>query len=405
MSMEIKPRIMILIHYLEIGGAESALIGLLQTLDPDRVDVDLFLYDHRGELMSDIPSWVNVLPAIKSYTMLERPIKDVIKEGCFKIAWRRLIGKRKAYWRFKRSGSSLENYSVFFYAMSETNKVLPKINPDVEYDLAISFLTPHCFVLDNVNARKKIGWIHTDYSKIWLDVEEEWKMWSRLDRIVSISSDVTRTFCQVFPHAVDKIVEIENILSPGFILNRSKLIDKDYVLKEFGADGSVVFLTIGRFCHPKKMEEIPDILKLLREKGHDVRWYIIGFGDDSQIRGSISRTGMEDYVKILGKKTNPYPYIAACDFYVQPSRYEGKSITVREAQILGKPVIVTDYPTAKSQVKDGIDGFIVPMSIEDCATAIAEILGDRSKSISVEEYNSTHDFGNEAEVEKIYKLV
>lgn len=39
-----KRRILILIHYLEIGGAESALIGLLQTLDPDRVDVDLFLY-------------------------------------------------------------------------------------------------------------------------------------------------------------------------------------------------------------------------------------------------------------------------------------------------------------------------------------------------------------------------
>ena len=62
---------------------------------------------------------------------------------------------------------------------------------------------------------------------------------------------------------------------------------------------------------------------------------------------------MEEHVLLLGKRTNPYPYIAACDIYAQPSRYEGKSVTVREAQMLCKPVAVTAYPTATSQVRDG----------------------------------------------------
>ena len=77
---------------------------------------------------------------------------------------------------------------------------------------------------------------------------------------------------------------------------------------------------------------------------------------------------MKQYVKILGKKENPYPYIRACDVYVQPSRYEGNCVAVREAQMLGKPVIITGYPTAESQLRNGIDGIIVPLEnlVQEC---------------------------------------
>ena len=62
-----KPRIIILMHYLELGGAEMALIGLLGALDPDKVDVDLFIYSHQGPLMKFIPEWVNLLPEVRAY--------------------------------------------------------------------------------------------------------------------------------------------------------------------------------------------------------------------------------------------------------------------------------------------------------------------------------------------------
>lgn len=400
-----KPRILIVMHYLEIGGAESALIGLLQTLDPSRVDVDLFLYDHRGELMKFVPKWVNVLPVIPEYSMLERPIKELIKCGFLRLAWQRIKGKWKAKKNFNESGSLLENNAIFFFPIKETNKVLPSVNSQLAYDLAISFLAPHFVILDKVKAKKRVGWIHSDYTNFWIDAGEEWKMWSRLDKIISISPDVSRTFSEVFPKSKDKIKEIENILSPKFIRERSTLIDRSEILNELDPQGGITFLTIGRFCPQKKMEEIPYILKNLREIGHDIRWYIIGYGDETLILQSIEHSGMAEFVKILGKKENPYPYIAACDIYVQPSRYEGKSIVVREAQILGKPVIITDYPTAKSQVRDGIDGFIVPMPIEECAKSIAHIIEDGEKLNTVKEYNSSHDFGNEAEIEKIYKML
>ena len=133
---------------------------------------------------------------------------------------------------------------------------------------------------------------------------------------------------------------------------------------------------------------------------------MIGFGGDEElIRRKIAETGMQDYVIILGKKSNPYPYIKACDIYVQPSRYEGKSVTVREAQMLCKPVVVTNYPTAKSQIQDGIDGKIVPMDNEGCAQGLAEFIQNTELQKQITDYLEEHDYGNEAEVGKLYDLI
>lgn len=165
-------------------------------------------------------------------------------------------------------------------------------------------------------------------------------------------------------------------------------------------------LSIGRFSEAKNYDNVPDICKRVVEKGIDVKWFLIGYGgDEALIRQKIKEAGMEERVIILGKKSNPYPYIKACDIYVQPSRYEGKSVTVREAQMLCKPVVVTDYPTASSQINDGVDGVIVPMDNEGCAKGLARVITDEALQQRIVDYLKTHDYGNEAEVEKIYRLL
>ena len=167
-------------------------------------------------------------------------------------------------------------------------------------------------------------------------------------------------------------------------------------------------LSIGRFTHAKNYDNVPDIARrIVADYGiDDLRWYIIGFGGDEQlIRRNIDRAGMQEHVVLLGKKSNPYPYIKACDLYVQPSRFEGKSVTVREAQILCKPVVVTNYPTAHSQINDGVDGVIVPLDNEGCARGIASVLADSALRQRLASYLAAHDYGNESEVNKIYKLL
>ena len=166
-------------------------------------------------------------------------------------------------------------------------------------------------------------------------------------------------------------------------------------------------LSIGRFCTAKNYDNVPDITHRMIEAGvDDLKWYIIGYGGDEElIRRKIRDAGMEEHVILLGKKENPYPYIKACDIYVQPSRYEGKSVTVREAQILCNPVAVTAYPTATSQINDGVDGVIVPLDNEGCAKGLAKFIADTNLQQRIVEYLHTHDYANATEVEKIYNLL
>lgn len=404
-----KPRILINIHYLELGGAESACIGLLQALDFRKVDVDLFINDPRGELMNSIPPYVNVLPSIGAYTMLERPIKELIKKGYWHIAIARLFGK----WMTKRDRRNnvrhLDNSSGLQWQTKYTTPLLPRINPAVEYDLAIGFVTPHQIVVDKVRAKKKLGWIHTDYTNVYVNVAEELKVWSKLDYIASISDEVGRKFISLFPTLKEKIIPMENILSPSFIRMRSEeFIPNDMVRDE----SAINILSIGRYSNAKRFDEVGSICRKVREHlsqigfSRDIHWYIIGYGsDENLIHQNIAEEGMEGWVTILGKRSNPYPYIKACDIYAQPSRYEGKSITVREAQILCKPVVVTNYPTAQSQITDGVDGLIVPNELDECADGIARFVADTKKQNELMVYLQEHDYGNENEVKKIYQLL
>ena len=397
-----KPRIFINIHYLEIGGAETALIGLLQALDPERVDVDLFLNAHRGEMMAYIPRWVNVLPERKAYARIESPLVEAFKSGCWHIAAARLWAKVR-YGIYARRKRPVDGSAIFGYIGKYVTPLLPSLG-DTGYDLAISFLTPHNIVLDKVLARKKICWIHTDYTRIDVNAALERPVWEGYDRIVSISDDVTRTFCEVFPSLRDKIVKIENILSPEYVRARAGSEPRPADMP--ACPGGYTLLTAGRYSYQKKLEEIPAICRILVEKGMRVKWYIIGYGgSDAYIRKAIADAGMEGHVVLLGKRENPYPYIAACDWYVQPSRYEGRSVVVREAQVLGKPVIITAYPTAASQVADRVDGVVVPMDIEGCAAAMAAAMADEPLKISIEKYLASHDYGNCSEVEKIYAAI
>lgn len=102
----------------------------------------------------------------------------------------------------------------------------------------------------------------------------------------------------------------------------------------------------------------------------------------------------------IRQKENPYPYIQACDIYVQPSRYEGKAVAVREAQILNKPVVITDFETSKSQLTDGLDGVIVPMDNEGCSDGICNLIKDKELQQRLIENTKITDYTNKQELEK-----
>lgn len=388
---------------MEIGGAERSLLGLLNGLDTSLYDVDLFVYNHVGEFMPLIPDTVHLLREEKKYAALERPLKAVLKSGYIDIVLAR-IGAKLAYagycWRNKLPGGS----AIFQYIANYTTPLLPSLARYGVYDLAISFLTPHNIVLDKVKAHKKMAWIHTDYSTIQVNKQQEMNCWKRYDYIASISESVTFAFLSVFSELKDKIVLIENILSPDFV--RRQAMVEDVSAEMYAPADTVKLCSVGRFSEAKNFDNIPSICKKILEKGCTVKWFIVGGGsDEALIRENIRQTGMEEYVILLGKKANPYPYVALSDIYIQPSRYEGKAVTVCEAQILCKPVVITCFATAASQLRDDFDGVIVPMDNERVAQGIVDLLQDTEKQNRLIRNMQNTVYGNAGEIEKIYKLI
>lgn len=418
-----KKRLFISMHYMELGGAEISLIGLLQALDYSKYDVDLFVHRHQGELMEFIPKEVNLLPEITAYACIESPLMEAIRRGQLGMAW----GRLKARWRARRyepKNVLLPQCAIFQYIAQEVESSLPSLEKYGEYDLAISFLQPHNYVLSKVKAKKKVCWIHTDYTKVEFDTKAELPIWTAYDHIVSISPDVTKTFLQVFPSLKDKILEMENILSPAFVRQRAEEFDASADMPKYS--DVINILSVGRYSDAKNYDNVPDICRLINlnlletygtseqaranaylnnEDKLIVRWFLIGYGDDRLIRQKIHEAGMEDNVILLGKRTNPYPYMKACDIYAQPSRYEGNSVTVREAQMLGKPVVITNYATAISQIQDGVDGVIVPLDNEGCAKGIADFIRNIPLQNEIISYLHGHDYGNVDEVEKVYQMI
>lgn len=394
-------KILIFSHAMELGGAERALLGLLEGLQGRDCTVDLFLMRHSGELMRFIPESVNLLPERPQYASLAVPIGHILRKGQLGVAIGRMVGKLLAWHTVHQLGLPDDNGVELEYSHKYTRFAMPMIAED-EYDLAVSFLTPHYFAAEKVKARRKAAWIHTDYTRVAVDTESEASMWDAYDDIISISPAVTEGFVKTFPSLESKVKVIGNIMAVGSILTQSREFDPT---DEMPDDGSLRLLSVGRFCHAKNFDNVPSICASLRRKGLSIKWYIIGYGgDEDQIRQAIQANEMSDYVRILGKKENPYPYIRRCHVYVQPSRYEGNCVTVHEAQLLGKPVIITRYPTACSQLRDGVDGIIVPLEHDACAEAMANALLDDALLARIASKCAGMDHTNMTEADKLLAL-
>ncbi len=394
-----KKKILIIMPSMFIGGAERSLLGLLEAFDYSSVDVHLFLYRHEGDFLSLIPEQVNLLPEIPQYRTFDVPIKSLLFHKSFFFGAARLLSKAAMKLHCLVTRETPGVWMSMQYTTRFLQPLLPKIPG--EYDLGIMFLGIADTLINKVTAKRKITWNHTDYDTLFPNKRMDIGTYTHVDALVSVSDACTSKVHSFYPQLSNKAITIENSLAGNLIQlqaaeNASEMDEED----------SICLLSIGRYSSAKNFDNVPDICSRLLKEGLKVKWYIIGYGgDEALIRQRIAEAGMEDRVILLGKRDNPYPYIRACDLYVQPSRYEGKSVTVREAQMLGKPVVITRYATSASQLEEGVDGIIVPMDNEGCAAGIAALLRNPEKMQQLSEVCKARDYSNSQEVEKLYQFL
>lgn len=397
-----KKKILISVYDMEIGGIERSLINMLESFDYSIYDIDLLIFNHTGEFMKFIPKEVNILPQIDEYAVFRKSIITCLKEGHYKTSFIRIICKYLSKIKCKLNNvKEGQGYYQIQLALKYGMKYLPIL--DGEYDVSISYAWPHDITVNKVKAKKKIGWIHTDYSILEIDNKIDYSIWRQFDNIVSISEGCTNSFLTKYPLLKEKIIHMENITSVDFIRKLSKEKIEDFPINEMDFN----LLSVGRYSEAKGFDNAILALKKLYDKGYkNIKWYVIGYGsDEEKLKELIKKNDLESSFILLGKKINPYPYMRKCDLYVQPSRYEGKAVTVTEAKILNKPILITNYPTASSQIENGFDGIICKLSVDGIVNAIEDIIENKILQNALIYNTSTQNYENSNELNKLYKIM
>lgn len=395
-----KKNLLFVIPSLSAGGGEKSLVNLLSQINYQEYNVDLFLFNHEGLFMEFLPKQVNVLPLPKIYELFSLPflksINRLIISGNFSVAISRILFTVKN--RLESDVSKREQYTWKYLANS-----LKKL--EKHYDAAIGFLekTSTYFCVEKVDAKKKIGWVHIDYDKLGMDPEFDTPYFQQLSSIVTVSDECANIFKNRFPDQKDKIEVMYNVVSPHMIKNMAELECENVFQKR---KSETVLLTIGRLHYQKGLEMAIESCRELIESGYKVKWYVIGEGDEREkLTSLIKEHRLEAHFHLIGLKSNPYPYLKKADIYVQPSKFEGKSIALDEAKILNKPIVVTNFSTAKDQINDGIDGLIVEMNSGAVAEGIKRLMDDKRLRQTLINNLSELKLGTEEEVAKLYKIV
>lgn len=212
--------------------------------------MDLFLYGHHGSLYSKINKNVNILPEVKELAYTRESLMTKIKHGAFYSVWRRIIdGVRH-----------LPNDDSWNLILKHEVKKLSGT-----YDLAMSFFLPFDLIRDHVDARCKVGWIHTDYSSVeGINYEELRQSYSGLDKIVAVSSACGETFTKLFPELRGNMMEVENILPQSIIRKDAEAFDGENEMPVI-KDGFRL-LSIGRYCIAKNFDNVPAICSCLLKR-------------------------------------------------------------------------------------------------------------------------------------------
>lgn len=396
-----KKNLLFVIPGLDAGGGEKSLVNLLTIIDYEKFNVDLLLFNHDGIFMRYLPNQVNVLPlpeTFKDFALpAHRSIFKFIYKRKFDMAYNRILFAI----RNKLTGNVSRNEQYSWKYISKSFQVIDK-----KYDSAIGFLekTSTYFCVEKVNANKKIGWVHIDYNKLGMDPEYDVGYFNELDHIVTVSEECSVILKEKFPRHKEKIDVIYNIVSPRVIYNMAAQNTEKTTFELNNKEISI--LTIGRL-HPQKGYDLAiEACQLLCKKKINVKWRVIGEGEErKKLEKMIKNKKLQDHFILHGLEPNPYPFIKKADIYVQTSKFEGKSIAIDEAKILRKPILVTDFSTAKDQIVNGVDGIIVNMDAESIAAGIEKLIHDKEFRSMLIQNLSEKKLGTEDEIKKFYRLI
>ncbi|WP_034549887.1 glycosyltransferase [Carnobacterium funditum] len=375
------------------GGIEHSLVNLINTIED--YEVTLIMSKNHAPLLPLIKKPIKIKyltdtgQGIDTRIFLKESFVNKQWLSLFRVSWR--IG----LFLISKNMIPLNNFYLNAYPLEEE-----------EYDIAIAYdgglRATSSYVIQKIKAKKKIMWVHEDYSKL-VEIEKKTggSVFKYFDQIFCVSKGAKEKFLELYPELSDKTKVFYSIYSKNDFYKKATNQTSDYNYK------GIKILTVARLGQEKGHDLIPEVISKLKSEGYQFHWYLVGDDDGvkSTLEKEIKNRQIESYLSIMGGKGNPFPYYRDCDIYVQPSRQEGYCMSMVEAMAFGKPIIATNFLTAKEFILNhGTDGLIADISSQSLYENIKKMLDDENLRMSISKCYLQKKIDTKAEVEKFYAI-
>lgn len=342
---------------LNIGGAEKTLVALCNELC-NNYDITIFTLYSKG--------------------ILEKELSDKIK----------LISLyNKSFEQINYLQKKSISFKLLFFKKFIYNKYIKN-----KFDVEIAFLEgpiTNLFSIQNKKS-KKYAWIHTDISLIFgnnlkskIKKMLNKKIYTKYTKLIFVSKNSLEKFNTLYDIKTNKQV-IYNYLNIDKVIKKSK--EK---ITGFPKDGLLNLLIVARLVEAKAIDRLIDVHAKLIKNEYLHRIYVIGDGPlRNNLQDKIKKSNVSNTFILLGEKENPYPYIDIADYFCLLSYYEGFPMTLLEAKVLNKYIIITNT-SATEALNNYSNKTILENSEKDIYNGLEKIIKNKNSG------NIQYDFNKE----------
>ena len=329
-----------------IGGIETALVNLINRLDYNKYDVTCLITENYLDMAERLTNNCRLIVADRhSPVTFTKPYKfkklyDILEEPQSATKLRRFI------WRVLNILLKAVETHLYSCYIKEQLK-------GESFDTAIIYSNRVAeLAVKAINAKKFLMFYH--HGAICKEYHDSYG-YKKSEKVIAVSENIAQELKAYRKKYANKIVAINNIVDIDSVIEKSK----EAIEGGFFPSNCFNIVSCGRLSPVKGLNlAVEAVARLVNEGYTDINWYIIGGGPiEAEIKQQISEYKMEQHIFLLGMKSNPYPYMKKCDLFIQPSIFEGYSLSIMEAKILGTPILAT-YAAAENQIKNGVDGFL-----------------------------------------------
>lgn len=361
-----------------MGGVARILCNVLKRFDLDEYEIDVLILHPHGELLNEIPSGINRIQSSDLFNAVDVNLKFAIIQRRWKDVFNKLV-----FLFYMKTGL------IKSLIKRERKKLLHK-----NYDIEIAAKEGFCTIfVANGDSKRKINWIHIDYSAVNYSSHHMDIMIDSLNHIdlnIAVSKRSKDAFRDLF--GVSNIISIRNLM------DISSLKEKSLEPCEIPYDSDCVNLvSVGRFHPQKAMDRLIHAMRSLQETGVKVHLYLVGDGElKADCEALAKRLGVYEQITFTGSKRNPMPYIKQADLFCLPSLYEGYPTTIIESFFAGTPVLSCDVSGVHEQITEGVNGWIVENSQEAFISKLTEVVQNPNQLKSMRKSLVDYTYDNDS---------